>query len=107
MPVESIRLSLCGALKSEHWRIPFPLPIAVEGTDMQSKEFSTTEHRDLRDWLATHKALAVGLWIGAFGILVPVMTGAKGYPRLPPGIPISVATGLLSYTLPRDGSGPH
>jgi hypothetical protein len=62
---------------------------------MQSKEFSATEHRDLRDWLATHKALAVGLWIGAFGILVQVMTGAKGYPRLPPGIPILVATGLL------------
>jgi hypothetical protein len=36
--------------------------------------------KERRGWVATHLALAVGLWIGAFGILPQAVTGAKGYP---------------------------
>jgi hypothetical protein len=31
----------------------------------------------------------MGLWIGAFGIFVQVVTGAKGYPIVPPEFAIS------------------
>jgi hypothetical protein len=47
--------------------------------------------------IATHKALAVGLWIAALGILLEAATGAKGYPKVPPGIIILAVVGLLVY----------
>jgi hypothetical protein len=61
------------------------------------KERSNTERTKLADWLATHRALAVGLWISAFGIFLQAATGAKGYPKVPPGILILAAVGLLVY----------
>jgi hypothetical protein len=62
---------------------------------MQTKESSTTAHRQSGGWIAAHKALAVGLWIGAFGIFLQAVTGAQGYPKVPPGIPMLVVIGLL------------
>jgi hypothetical protein len=47
--------------------------------------------------IATHKALAVGLWIAALGILLEAATGAKGSPKVPPGIIILAVVGLLVY----------
>ncbi len=32
-----------------------------------------------------------GLWIGALGIFLQAVTGAKGYPKVPPGIPARLA----------------
>ena len=37
---------------------------------METKERSNTDHTGLGGWLATHKALAAGLWIGAVGIFL-------------------------------------
>jgi hypothetical protein len=48
-----------------------------------------------------HTALAAGLWITAFGIFLQAVTGAKGYPKVPPGIPILVVVGLLVYVSAR------
>jgi hypothetical protein len=68
---------------------------------MQTKEFSTTDHSDVGGWIATHKALAAGLWIGALGILLQAVTGATSYPKVPPGIPILAVVGLIVYFTPR------
>jgi hypothetical protein len=68
---------------------------------METKERSTTKNPKAAGWVATHKALAAGLWIGAFGIFLQAATGAKGYPKLPPGIPILAAMGLLVYLTSR------
>jgi hypothetical protein len=46
--------------------------------------------------LPTHKALAIGLWIAAFGIFLQAATG-EGSPKVPPGIPILAALGLIVY----------
>ncbi len=48
--------------------------------------------------VATHKALAVGLWIAALGILTQAATGAKGYhQKIPPGVLILAVIGLVVY----------
>jgi hypothetical protein len=41
---------------------------------MEAKQSGNMEHTESGGWLATHKALAVGLWIGALRIV----TGASG-----------------------------
>ena len=74
---------------------------AQNGKDTETRERSNPEHAAMGGWLATHKALAVGLWIGAFGILLQAVTGAKGYPKVPPGILILAAIGLLVYVTSR------
>jgi hypothetical protein len=48
-----------------------------------------------------HNALGAGLWIGAFGIFLQAVTGAKGYPKVPPGILILAAIGLVVYLTSR------
>ena len=58
---------------------------------MDIEQRSNTEYTELRGWLATHNALAAGLWIGAPGIFLQAVTGAKGYPKVPPGIPARLA----------------
>ncbi len=55
----------------------------------------------LAESIATHKAIAVGLWIAALGILLQAVTGAKGYPKVPPGILILAVTGLIVYATSR------
>jgi hypothetical protein len=39
----------------------------------------------------------VGLWIGAFGIFIEALSGARGYLKVPPGILILAAIGLVVY----------
>jgi hypothetical protein len=51
--------------------------------------------------IGSHKALAAGLWMAAFGILVQAVSGANGYPRVPPGILILAIVGLVVYTTSR------
>jgi hypothetical protein len=51
--------------------------------------------------IGTHKALAVGLWIAALGILLQAATGAKGYPKIPPGILILAVVGVIVYSTAR------
>lgn len=51
--------------------------------------------------IGTHKALAVGLWIAALGILLQAATGAKGYPKLPPGIFVLAVIGVIVYATSR------
>jgi len=41
-----------------------------------------------------HKGTAIGLWVAAAGILIQAATGASGYPKFPPGIPILAVAGL-------------
>jgi hypothetical protein len=45
----------------------------------------------------SHTGTASGLWLTALGILVQAFTGAKGYPRVPPGIIILAVVGALVY----------
>jgi hypothetical protein len=47
--------------------------------------------------IANHKTTAIGLWLATFGIFVQAATGATGYPKIPPGIIILVAVGLVVY----------
>ncbi len=51
--------------------------------------------------IATHKALAVGLWIAALGILLQAVTGAQGYPKVPPGILVLAVIGVIVYATSR------
>ena len=66
---------------------------------MNINKRSNLERPEATRWLASHKALASGLWIVAFGILVQAATGAKNYStdKVPPGIPILVVAGLIVY----------
>jgi hypothetical protein len=68
-----------------------------EGQPMNSQISNDTRTVSPSGWLATHTALATGLWIAAFGIFVQAASGAKGYPKVPPGILILLAMGLLVY----------
>ena len=68
---------------------------------MKIKERSNTERTKLVEWLATHWALAVGLWIGALGIFLQTATSAKGHPKVPLGILILAAVGLFVYLTSR------
>ena len=51
--------------------------------------------------IGTHKALAVGLWIAALGTLLQALTGAKGVPKVPPGILILAVIGIIVYATSR------
>ena len=67
---------------------------------MQVSYVFTDVTRDIAQpgrWLTTHKTLAAGLGISALGIFVQAITGAKGYPRVPPGIPILALAALMVY----------
>jgi hypothetical protein len=44
-----------------------------------------------------HRLTAAGLWITAFGIFVQAISGAKGYPKFPPGILFLAGVGALVY----------
>jgi len=66
--------------------------VVVQSTALEDKT-------ELGGWL--HKALAAGLWIGAFGIFLQAVTGANGHPKVPPGIPILAAVGLVVYVTSR------
>lgn len=68
---------------------------------MEIKERSNSQYTAPGGWLATHKALAMGLWIGAFGIFLQAATGAKGYSNGAPGILILAVVGLVVYFTPR------
>ena len=50
---------------------------------------------------ASSKTTAMGLWIAALGIFIQAVSGAKGYPAIPPGIIILVAVGILVYATAR------
>src|SRR4051794_41772252 len=45
----------------------------------------------------SHRGTAAGLWLTAGGIFVQAATGAKGYPKVPPGIIILAAVGVLVF----------
>ena len=47
--------------------------------------------------IANHKTTAIGLWLAGFGILVQAVTGATGYPTIPPGIVILVVVGFVVF----------
>lgn len=51
--------------------------------------------------IGTHKALAAGLWIAALGVLLQAATGAKGYPKIPPGIFVLAVIGVIVYVTSR------
>ena len=46
---------------------------------------------------AYNKITACGLWITGLGIFIQAASGAAGYPKIPPGIIILAATGLIVY----------
>jgi hypothetical protein len=48
-------------------------------------------------FLRNHIGTATGLWLTAGGIFVQAASGAKGYPRVPPGIIILAAAGILVF----------
>jgi hypothetical protein len=50
---------------------------------------------------ANHRSTAVGLLLAAFGIFIQAASGATGYPRIPPGIIILAAAGILVYATAR------
>jgi hypothetical protein len=50
---------------------------------------------------ASHRTTALGLWLVALGISVQAVSGAAGYPRIPPGIIILAAVGLVVYITAR------
>jgi hypothetical protein len=50
---------------------------------------------------ASSKMTAIGLWITALGIFFQAVSGAKGYPKVPPGIIILAAIGVLVYVTAR------
>jgi len=45
----------------------------------------------------SHTGTATGLWLTAAGIFVQAAAGAKGYPKVPPGIIILGAIGVLVF----------
>jgi hypothetical protein len=45
----------------------------------------------------SHRGTAAGLWLTAGGIFVQAASGAKGYPKIPPGIIILAAVGVLVF----------
>jgi hypothetical protein len=50
---------------------------------------------------ANHRSTAIGLWLAAIGIFIQAASGAAGYPKIPPGIIILAAAGILVYATAR------
>lgn len=48
-----------------------------------------------------NKITAIGLWVAALGIFIQAATGAEGYPKIPPGIIVLAAVGILVYVTAR------
>ena len=66
---------------------------------IQTTEDNTTGGRPLV--FASSTMTAIGLWMAALGIFFQAISGAKGYPTIPPGIIILAVIGLLVYITAR------
>ena len=90
--VESIRSSLCGACESEHCTAHsiFPRLVAVKGHTCKQKN-SAPRSTTNREVGSPPEGSGCGTLDRRHCHLLQLVAGAKGYPKVPPGILILVA----------------